>query len=287
MRWPARRADHLRQPATPPERSLPAPGGSISPTTQAQPGPRVSVVIPALNEADNLPAVLATIPDDVFEIILVDGQSTDETADVAQRCRPEVQIVAQRARGKGDALACGFAAASGDIIVMLDADGSANGAEIPRFVKALQEGADLAKGSRFIGGGGGSADITALRRFGNSFLSSLVNVLFRTRYTDLCYGYNAFWRRCLPRLELDCDGFEVEAVINIRAARAHLAVLEVPSFEERRLHGQSHLHVVRDGLRILRVILSERFVPAGSDSQTLSRARAPVPRPAADESTPT
>jgi glycosyltransferase involved in cell wall biosynthesis len=275
----ARRADSLRQPNTPPERSAPASVERTSPATQAHPGPRVSVVIPALNEADNLPAVLATIPEDVFEIILVDGASIDETANVAQRCRPEVRIVAQRARGKGDALACGFAAASGDIIVMLDADGSANGAEIPRFVHALQDGADLAKGSRFIGGGGGSADITALRRFGNSFFSSLVNLLFGTRYTDLCYGYNAFWRRCLPHFELDCDGFEIEAVINIRAACRNLAVREVPSFEERRLHGQSHLHVVRDGLRILRVILSERFTSVRSDARPSARARAPSPRP--------
>jgi glycosyltransferase involved in cell wall biosynthesis len=274
-----KRADLLRQPDTPPERCEPISVGQPPPTTQAHPGPRVTVVIPALNEADNLPAVLATIPEDVFEIILVDGASTDETANVAQRCRPEIRIVAQWARGKGDALACGFAAASGDIIVMLDADGSANGAEIPRFVQALQDGADLAKGSRFIGGGGGSADITALRRLGNGFLSSLVNLLFGTRYTDLCYGYNAFWRHCLPRFELDCAGFEIEAVINIRAACTNLEVREVPSFEERRLHGQSHLHVVRDGLRILRVILSERFASVRSDARPSARARAPSPRP--------
>jgi glycosyltransferase involved in cell wall biosynthesis len=220
--------------------------------------PRVSVVIPALNEAENLPFVLASIPEDVFEIIVVDGASTDATIEVAQRCRPDVRIVLQNAKGKGNALSCGFAAAAGDIIVMLDADGSADGAEIPRFVKALQEGADLAKGSRFIGGGGGSADITALRLVGNRALGQLVNLLFRTRYTDLCYGYNAFWRRCLPRLALDCDGFEVETLLNIRAARTHLRVREIPSYEERRLHGRSHLHAIRDGLRILRVIVRER-----------------------------
>jgi glycosyltransferase involved in cell wall biosynthesis len=222
---------------------------------------RVSVVIPALNEAENLPSVLATIPEDVFEIVLVDGASTDATIAVAQRCRPDIRVVTQNAYGKGNALECGFSAARGDIIVMLDADGSANGAEIPRFVKALQEGADLAKGSRFIGGGG-SADITALRRVGNRFLGSLVNLLFRTRYTDLCYGYNALWRRCLPRLSLNCDGFEVETLLNIRAARTNLPVREVPSDDERRLHGESHLHVVRDGFRILKLILRERFAPA-------------------------
>jgi glycosyltransferase involved in cell wall biosynthesis len=238
----------------------------------------VSVVIPALNEAENLPSVLATIPEDVFEIVLVDGASTDETIDVALRCRPDVRIVVQDASGKGNALACGFAAATGDIIVMFDADGSANGAEIPRFVKALQEGADLAKGSRFMGGGG-SADITVLRSLGNRVLRSLVNLLFKTRYTDLCYGYNAFWRRCLPHLCLDCDGFEVETLLNIRAARTNLRVREVPSYEERRLHGQSHLRIIRDGFRILRIILRERFKDPRSLALLPLDAAHPLPGP--------
>ena len=221
--------------------------------------PRVSVVIPARNEAENLPSVLATVPEDIFEILLVDGASTDATIAVAKRCRADVRVIKQDGHGKGNALTCGFAAARGDIVVMLDADGSADGGEIPHFVQALRDGVDLAKGSRFTGGGG-SADITLLRRVGNRTLCSLVNLLYRTRYTDLCYGYNAFWRRCLPKLCLDCDGFEIEALLNIRAARTGLAVREVPSYEERRLHGESNLHVVRDGLRILRVILHERLV---------------------------
>jgi glycosyltransferase involved in cell wall biosynthesis len=237
---------------------------------------RVSVVIPALNEAQNLPSVLASIPEDVFEIVLVDGASIDGTTDVARRCRPNVRIVAQDANGKGNALACGFAAACGEVIVMLDADGSADGAEIPSFVQALKEGADLAKGSRFIDGGG-SADITMLRRIGNRLLGLLVNLLFRTRYTDLCYGYNAIWRRCLPQLSLDCDGFEVETLLNIRAAQTHLTVREVPSFEQRRLSGQSHLNVVRDGFRILILILRERF--AGRADVALAQVE---PAPASD-----
>jgi glycosyltransferase involved in cell wall biosynthesis len=233
--------------------------------------PRVSVVIPARNEAENLPFVLASVPDDVFEVLLVDGASTDETIAVAQSCRSDVRVIEQDGHGKGNALVCGFAAARGDIVVMLDADGSTDGAEIPHFVQALRDGVDLAKGSRFTGGGG-SADITFLRRVGNRMLCSLVNLLYSTRYTDLCYGYNAVWRRCLPRLCLDCDGFEIEALLNIRAARTGLAVREVPSYEERRLHGESNLHVVRDGLRILRVILRERLAPR--------RSRPPTPEDA-------
>lgn len=218
--------------------------------------PRVSVVIPALNEAENLPHVLATLPDDIFELILVDGRSVDGTATIARELYPPVRIVGQPGRGKGDALAAGFAASSGDIVVMMDADGSTDGGEIPRFVEALVEGADFAKGSRFIAGGR-SDDITRVRQVGNRLLCRLVNRLFTTSYTDLCYGYNAFWKRVLPSITPECRGFEVETMINIRAASAGLRVVEVPSFERRRIHGESKLHPVRDGLRVLKTILGE------------------------------
>jgi glycosyltransferase involved in cell wall biosynthesis len=176
--------------------------------------------------------------------------------------RPDVRILLQNARGKGNALACGFAAASGDIIVMLDADGSTDPAEIPAFVEALLSGADFAKGSRFAEGGS-SADITPLRRVGNHLLVSTVNMLFGTSYTDLCYGYNAFWRHCLAHMQVTCDGFEVETLINVRIARSRLKVAEVKSVEHERLHGHSKLHPMRDGSRALRTILRERVRTAG------------------------
>jgi glycosyltransferase involved in cell wall biosynthesis len=216
------------------------------------------VVIPALNEAKNLPHVFARLPRDVYEVILVDGHSTDDTVAVARALYPEVRVVQQTRRGKGNALRCGFAACRGDIIVMLDADGSTSGVEIPRFVAALRDGADFAKGSRFLRGGG-SVDITTLRRLGNWGLTCLINVLFGTRYTDLCYGYNAFWRRCLAHIRLDCDGFEVETLITIRVTQARLRIREVPSLEGQRIHGVSNLNTWRDGGRILKTILSERF----------------------------
>jgi glycosyltransferase involved in cell wall biosynthesis len=218
----------------------------------------ISVVIPTLNEAANLPHVLTRLPSSVDELVIVDGHSVDDTIEVARALRPDVRVVLQDGRGKGNALACGFAAATGDIIVMLDADGSTDPAEIPMFVAALTAGHDFAKGSRFAPGGG-SADITPLRRLGNRFLSALVNVLFRTRYSDLCYGYNAFWRDCLPHLYVTCSGFEVETLINIRVARARLSVAEVPSVEHERLFGNSNLNAVRDGLRVLRTIIAERL----------------------------
>jgi glycosyltransferase involved in cell wall biosynthesis len=220
--------------------------------------PSVSVVVPAKNEARNLEHVFATIPDWVNEIVLVDGKSTDDTVAVARMLNPEVNVVHQTGRGKGDALMAGFAAAHGEIIVMMDADGSTDGAEIPRFVAALTTGADFAKGSRFAAGGG-SDDITFARHWGNKVLSGLVNALFGTRYTDLCYGYNAFWAKHLNKLDLNCDGFEIETVMNVRAAKAGLAIQEIPSHEHSRIHGVSNLKVVRDGIRIGKFIARERF----------------------------
>jgi glycosyltransferase involved in cell wall biosynthesis len=219
--------------------------------------PRVSVVIPTLNEALNLPHVLADLPPYAHEVIIVDGLSTDGTPEVALEVLPDAKIVLQTKHGKGNALLSGFEAATGDILVMMDADGSADPQEIPAFVEALLHGADFAKGTRFRPGGG-SSDITRLRSVGNRILSGTVNFLFKTQYTDLCYGYNAFWRHCLPAMSVDCAGFEVETLINIRIARAGLVICEIPSFERDRIHGQSNLRTFRDGARVLRTILHER-----------------------------
>jgi glycosyltransferase involved in cell wall biosynthesis len=231
--------------------------------------PTISIVIPARNEARNLEVVLPELPH-VHEVILVDGNSADDTIEVARRIMPGIKVVQQTRKGKGNALVCGFAAATGDVIVMFDADGSADPAEIPRFVGALVDGADFAKGSRFCAGGG-SHDITHYRSAGNRGLNLLTNVLLGTRYTDLCYGYNAFWSDILHEIDLPDptiaaagggmiwgDGFEIETVLNCRIAAAKLDVAEVPSIERSRIHGDSNLNAIRDGLRVLKTILQEK-----------------------------
>ena len=229
-------------------------------------------MIPTLNEAENLPYVLPRLPSGLHEVIVVDGRSTDGTVEVARRLRPDVRIVGQDGRGKGNALAAGFAAATGEIVVTLDADGSTDAAEIPRFVAALYNGADFVKGSRFAQGGA-SSDITFTRRLGNRALNALVNAIYGTSYTDLCYGYNAFWRRCLPYMRVDCDGFEVETLINVRIAKGGLVIHEVPSYERDRIHGRSNLHAVRDGFRVLRTIALERLNVASRRSAAARIAR--------------
>jgi hypothetical protein len=217
---------------------------------------RVSVVVPAMNEEKNIGVVLSRLPDDLHEVILVDGNSQDDTVGAACQAYPGIRVQTQSGRGKGDAFRTGFAAVTGNLVVMLDADGSADPAEIPRFVEALEAGADFAKGSRFLEGGG-SADITSTRRLGNAALSGTANLLHGTHFTDLCYGYNAFWARCLPFISLDVPGFEVETLINLRIAAAGMKITEVPSYEADRISGQSNLNTFRDGFRVLGTILSE------------------------------
>jgi Glycosyl transferase family 2 len=247
--------------------------------------PRVSVVIPTLNEARNLPYVFSRLPADIHEVIVVDGHSVDDTIAVARQLWPGVRVVQQTRRGKGNALACGFEAATGDVIAMVDADGSADPGEIPKFVDALLGGADFAKGTRFAAGGG-SSDITQLRRLGNRMLGAVVNLCHGTHYSDLCYGYNVFWQKYVPVLDLDVtsppsskgdgllwgDGFEIETLIHMRVAAEGLRVYEIPSFEHPRIHGVSNLDAFSDGLRVLTTILVER-----RRARELHRSRRPAP----------
>ncbi len=246
--------------------------------------PTITVIIPTKNEADNLLAVLPALPP-VHEVILVDGNSTDGTIEAARSVLPDIKVVTQTRKGKGNALACGFNAATGDVIVMFDADGSADPAEIPAYVEALVNGADFAKGSRFIKGGG-SDDITLLRHAGATGLHMLVNITFGQRFSDLCYGYNAFWTDLVPSLDLPDtaapspaggmiwgDGFEIETVINLRMVEAGVRIKEVPSVERPRMYGESNLRTFVDGFRVLRTIISERRRATGT------RRRGPVGSP--------
>jgi glycosyltransferase involved in cell wall biosynthesis len=236
--------------------------------------PTVSVVIPTLNEARNLPHVLPGLPHIVSEVVLVDGGSKDNTVLAAKELRPDIRILRQTGKGKGNALMEGFTASTGDIIVMMDADGSHDPQELLLFVDALMQGADFAKGSRYIHDGG-SGDFTWIRRFGNTSINLLANACFKVQFTDLCYGYNAFWRRCLPYLHIDSPGFEVETLMNIRARKANLRIKEVPSFEADRIFGESKLKALHDGWRIVKTIVRERLVEA-KDPYSLSKTSEPV-----------
>ena len=222
--------------------------------------PTVSVVVPALNEERNIAWVLERLPDCVDEVLVVDGRSTDATIEVALQVCPDARIVREMRPGKGAALRAGFAAASCDYVVMLDADGSMDPAEIDRYLAMLDEGYDVVKGSRFLAGGG-TTDISRLRALGNFALLSLANGVYRCRFTELCYGFMAFRRGTLDALRLSAAGFEVETQIVAHAIRARLNIAEVPSFEAERRFGESNLRTFRDGTRVLRTLVAARLRP--------------------------
>ncbi len=235
----------------------PIDGVLVTPKPTERATPTVSLIIPARNEARNIAWVLEQIPDSVSEVILVDGDSTDATLITARCYRPDIRVVAQTGPGKGSALRTGFLAATGDVIVMMDADGSMAPQEISHFLYFLANGYDFVKGSRFIGGGG-SLDITRMRWLGNRFLLGVFNTLYRSDLTDLCYGFCAFHRRYLDHLDLTATGFEIEAEMTVRSVRAGLRIAEVPSLELPRRAGKSNLRAVRDGIRVLNTVLGGR-----------------------------
>jgi glycosyltransferase involved in cell wall biosynthesis len=236
------------------------PGGIGTRPAAGAPGRQtVSVVIPALNEEKNIAWVLKRMPSIVDEVILVDGHSADRTVEVARAIRPDIVVLTQHCRGKGDAARVAFAAARGDLVVMMDADGSMEPGEIPRFVTPLMNGYDFVKGSRFLAGGG-STDLTALRSIGNQMLVRVTNSIFLVRFTDLCYGFCSFRRDCLPALALTAHGFEIETELVVHALKANLNIAEVPSTELPRRWGTSNLRTFRDGQRVLRTLIRERIV---------------------------
>ncbi|WP_082909374.1 glycosyltransferase family 2 protein [Mycolicibacterium iranicum] len=239
----------------------------------------VSLVIPVRNEARNVAWVLEQIAEDVDEIILVDGASTDATLITAQRYRPDITVVPQEGVGKGSALRTGFLAATGDIIVMMDADGSMAPQEIRHYIHFLRNGYDFVKGSRFIAGGG-SLDITPFRKMGNRFLLAVFNSLYDSDLTDLCYGFCAFHRRYLELLQLSATGFEIEAEMTVQAMQAGLRIAEVPSLEMPRRSGKSNLRAVRDGTRVLRTVLrGHRSGVSGHLLDAISQRRGRAPGP--------
>jgi glycosyltransferase involved in cell wall biosynthesis len=219
--------------------------------------PKITVLICALNEEEGLPYVLPKIPDEVDEVLLVDGHSDDLTVEVAKRLRPDIRVLSQPGEGKGMALCYGVQQAKGDIVVTIDADGETNPAELPRFIEPLLDGYDFAKGSRLANGK--PPAMPWHRWFGNKVLAITCNILFGTRYTDVCSGYNAFWKSAFQRLQLTYSGFEMEQEMAAKVRKAGLKVTEVPHDDAGRIGGASKTRDVKQGFTDWFVIIKERF----------------------------
>ena len=222
--------------------------------------PTVAVVIAAANAAPTLPHLFARLPK-VDEVALVDLGSRDDTARVARSLWPGLMIVDGTGMKSGDALTVGTRATSADIVILFNADGPGDLAELPRFLHALIDGADVAKGTR-------SADTThAGKGLGNGALLRLANLAFGTDFSDLSFGYYAFWRSALERIVLDHDGVELDALLALRAARAGLLVAEIQCGESPRLDSQRTVRPLRDRLRLFRAIVAEY---SGADERGLA-----------------
>jgi glycosyltransferase involved in cell wall biosynthesis len=231
----------------------------------------ISVVIPVFNESGSLRGVLDSLPDDLFEVIVVDGNSMDNTLAIAE-VHPKVsKVLKQKSRGKGAALSAGFAAASGELIAIIDADGSMDPGELLRFLECISDN-DIVKGSRYLPNGG-SSDITLVRSVGNKTLTWIANKLFCQNWTDMAYGFALFRSSIIKDIGLTNydqlgsflghktygQGFEIETLMFTRAAKRNFRIVEVYSWEESRVSGSSNLRAVRDGTRVLISIIIEKL----------------------------
>jgi glycosyltransferase involved in cell wall biosynthesis len=229
---------------------------SVAATTAVPAKSRVSVVIPCLDEAETIvecvTSALAVLDESglVGEVIVVDNGSIDGSGDLARAAG--ALVVEERRRGYGSAYLAGLAAASGDYIVMVDADLTYDFREIPRFVTELDSGAELVVGNRMKGVQPGA--MPWLSRVGNPLLSGFLNVLYRTNVRDVHCGMRALRRGILPVLNLRTVGMEFASEMVIRATREQLDVRELPIELHPRV-GTSKLSPFRDGWRHLRVIL--------------------------------
>lgn len=219
---------------------------------------KISVIIPTLNEVENIKHVFPYLPSFIDEIVVVDGDSTDGTREEILKFRKDARIIIDDTPGKGVALRKGFEMATGDLIIMMDADGSNDPNEIPSLLEPVLNGYDASKASRLLPGGG-SDDFTIFRRFGNKIFITMVNKMYGANFTDLCYGYRAFKKEAIEKMNCRSDGFEIETEQSIRMIKTRLKIKEVPSFEYKRKYGDSRLNSFKDGWRILNIIISEYF----------------------------
>jgi glycosyltransferase involved in cell wall biosynthesis len=234
---------------------IPTPSSETPPEQTAR--LRVSVVIPCLNEEENIVEVVTRARQAMEEagiageVVVADNDSEDRSAELARAAG--ARVVHEPRRGYGSAYLAGFAAARGEYIVMGDADLTYDFEEIPRFVEKLDEGAELVMGDRMKHIHPGAMPWHH-RYIGNPVLTGILNVFFRTGVSDAHCGMRALRRDVLPRLDLRTTGMEFASEMVIRASKEKLRIAEFPIQYHPR-GGESKLSSWRDGWRHLRFLL--------------------------------
>lgn len=221
-------------------------------------GFKVSVVAVNLNEENTIIDVLKNIPKEVDEVLVIDGNSTDKSPQIAKSLG--YPVIAQKSKGRGNAFRLGFKRTSGDIIVMLSTDGNERPGDISKLLDKIIEGYDMVIASRF--GQGNSLDVTLTRKFGNWFLTKLINIVAGINLQDSQNGFRAICRDALDKMNISAEKFDIEAEMSLKAGKLGLKIAEVPTTEDKREYGQSHLHTFKDGWRIFkRIVLEARRNP--------------------------
>ena len=230
---------------------------SVPTDTDDRPVPLVSVVIPCLNEAENIEECVTAALKALEtmgvtgEVVVADNDSEDDSARIAELAG--ARVVVERRRGYGSAYLAGFAASRGRYIVMADADLTYDFKDIPRFVAALEDGAEMVIGDRMDNIQPGA--MPWLHRYiGNPILTGMLNLFFRTGVKDAHCGMRALRRDVLNRLALRTTGMEFASEMVIRASKEKLKIAEFP-IEYHPRGGESKLSSFRDGWRHLRFLL--------------------------------
>lgn len=209
---------------------------------------KLSIIIPCYNEEKSIGTVLESIPKGIYEVIVVDNNSTDKTSEIARKCG--AKVVFEKRIGYGRALKTGFGATSGDIIITIDGDAQYPAEIIFDIVKYLEENNyDFVSASRFPMVDKKSLGI--IRRFGNGFLTFAVNALFGVKLKDSQSGMWVFKKEILNKITLESDGMPMSEEIKIKAAVNPEIKFSEFNIDYKERIGDSKLMPIRDGFRNL------------------------------------